>query len=77
MEPDKAAGSVDFTLVGRPIVPRDIVKVMATCVQIRPRDEATMTFLNPRAPRRPVNDFNRDTFITLRVNFVDIKPALE
>ena len=68
---------MDFTLVGRPIVPRDIVQVMATCVQIRPRDEARMTFINPRAPRQPRNEFDRNTFITLRVNFVDIKPTLE
>ena len=68
---------MDFTLVGRPIVPRNLVQVMATCVQIRPRDEAYMTFINPRAPRQPRNKFFRDTFITLRVNFVDIKPALE
>lgn len=27
------AGSVDFTLIGRPILPRSTVTVMATCVQ--------------------------------------------
>ena len=30
------AGSVDFTLIGRPILPRSTVTVMATCVQGKP-----------------------------------------
>ena len=63
--------------MGRPLLPRDSVTVMATCVQIRARDQAKMTFLNPRAPRKPSNYFERTRYVTLRINYVDIDANLE
>lgn len=69
-------GSEDFTLAGRPIVPRNIATVDAICVAVNYTESPRVTFYNPRAPRRPGTDFIREKKVILRIEKVSVKPNL-
>merc|ERR1712227_1157376 len=70
------AGSKDFTLLGRPTIPGNLVTVSATCVEKRNNDEAKVRFLNPRAPRKPALSFKREIKTIFRINEVKFSANL-
>ena len=71
------AGSGEFTLLGRPTIPPNLVQVEATCVEKRINDTPRVRFRNPRAPRKPALSFTREICVMFRINTVSISPELE
>jgi len=70
-------GSEDFSLVGRPIIPRNLCSVTAKCVEVKPRDHPRVQFMNPRAPRRPKISFSRKKNLVFRILSIKVNSNLE
>lgn len=69
-------GSKDFTLIGRPFLPRDLVSVEATVVEKNLSHTKLIYFFYNK--RRHRTNFRRDYTTTLRINSVELlKPVNE
>jgi len=76
---DKAllVGSKDFTLMGRPLLPRDLISITATVVE-KTLSHTKVTFIHKRKERAKKHSyrFHRQFNTTLRINSIDLlKPV--
>ena len=66
-----AIGSQDFTLMGRPVLPRDLAKVEATVIEKTLSKTKVVQDFEPRMRARHIK-FHRSKWTLLRINLIRV-----
>ena len=66
-----ALGSQDFTLIGRPVLPRDLASVQATVIEKTLSRTKIHQQFTPRMRARHIS-FRRTKWTLLRINSIDV-----
>ncbi|XP_069942675.1 large ribosomal subunit protein bL21m [Cherax quadricarinatus] len=76
MEKVLAVGGQDFTLLGRPLLSKDLVKVEATVVE-KTLSHCRIYFYSKRRKNSRKTRFERQTLTMLRINCIDIMHRID